>query len=195
MRRRSLMLVAVLSIAAASCGQVSDSSGLSSTVAVHGDWTIDVYNPDGTLDRHLEFSNDLTAVGADALASLAAGKVVAQTWSVSVDSATDVPPCPASSPDTACRVGNDNAAVATQPGAILLTASQTATRSGQIGAVFTTLVTATCDPGGCFAGPPAGSRTYNFTSTDIVDPATGGEYVIAEGQTFDITVEISFTSG
>ena len=38
---------------------VSASNGLSTAINVHGDWSIDVINPDGTVAVHREVSNAL----------------------------------------------------------------------------------------------------------------------------------------
>ncbi|GEM_PF-1860829 len=50
-----------------------DGSSPTQTVEVHGDWTIEVRDPDGTLASQHTFTNDLTEDGARALAGLLAG--------------------------------------------------------------------------------------------------------------------------
>lgn len=45
----------------------SPASGMNTGIRVHGHWTIDVLNHDGTLAKHVEFENALTLVGAEAL--------------------------------------------------------------------------------------------------------------------------------
>ncbi|MEA3511148.1 MAG: hypothetical protein U9R51_06910 [Actinomycetota bacterium] len=52
----------------------ADGSGTTSEgIQVHGHWTIEVRNPDGSLDEHIEFDNALEADGARLLAELLAG--------------------------------------------------------------------------------------------------------------------------
>src|SRR5713226_6208411 len=47
----------------------SESGGQKEGIKVHGHWTIDVRNPDGTLVTHREFENSLAASGTLSLAS------------------------------------------------------------------------------------------------------------------------------
>lgn len=69
MRLRSLALVAVIAMIVASCGGgAPEAADPSEGIQVHGDWTIDIYNEDGTLDERVEFSNDLTQEGRRVLA-------------------------------------------------------------------------------------------------------------------------------
>ncbi|MCC5948006.1 MAG: hypothetical protein JJT89_06075 [Nitriliruptoraceae bacterium] len=51
-------------------------------VEVHGDWTVDVYEPDGTLAASHEFQNALTGQGPRALVSVMGGIATVQGWSV-----------------------------------------------------------------------------------------------------------------
>ena len=75
MRRILIGLVAAFALVATSCGADPGADGetLASGIGVHGAWTIDVINLDGTLDERLEFSNDLLFSGAQTLALVVAG--------------------------------------------------------------------------------------------------------------------------
>jgi hypothetical protein len=54
-------------------------------IKVHGHWTIEVHNPDGTLANHREFENSLDAnAGAAALASPLARRAVGGLWLVTL---------------------------------------------------------------------------------------------------------------
>ncbi len=53
-------------------------------IGVHGAWTLDVLEPNGTLAKHVEFQNELSFPGADWLASLLAGDDTVGTWNVQV---------------------------------------------------------------------------------------------------------------
>ena len=66
---------------------VSASNGLSTAINVHGDWSIDVINPDGTLAEHREFTNQF--VGQTELVNLLTGKMVAGGWRIALDSTLD----------------------------------------------------------------------------------------------------------
>ncbi len=58
----------------ASCGGTPpEASGPNESIQVHGDWTINIYNEDGSLDSHVEFSNDLTNGGSEVLADVLSG--------------------------------------------------------------------------------------------------------------------------
>jgi hypothetical protein len=55
-------------------------NGLSAAINVHGGWSIDVTNPDGTLAEHREFNNALVLGGQRALAKLLGGDRAAGGW-------------------------------------------------------------------------------------------------------------------
>jgi len=68
-RSRTVGLLAVVALLIASCGGGSvEGSGVSDGIGVHGGWTIDVINPDGSLDQHVEFENAITEDGRNVLA-------------------------------------------------------------------------------------------------------------------------------
>lgn len=71
MRIRAVGLVAVLALVLVSCGGgTPEAAGPSEGIGVQGAWTIDVYNPDGTLDENHEFDNGLRVRGTELLAGL-----------------------------------------------------------------------------------------------------------------------------
>jgi hypothetical protein len=49
---------------------LSESGSGSEGIKVHGDWTVEVTNPDGSLARKIQFSNDITQWGFGVLAML-----------------------------------------------------------------------------------------------------------------------------
>jgi hypothetical protein len=51
-------------------------------IKVHGHWTIDVKNPDGSLASHHEFENALVQSGQNALSSVLAHNVAVVGWAV-----------------------------------------------------------------------------------------------------------------
>ncbi|HSP63214.1 MAG TPA: hypothetical protein VLQ90_09555, partial [Pyrinomonadaceae bacterium] len=60
----SLAVKAQTPAKAATSPAVESKGGQKEGIKVHGHWTIDVRNPDGTLVTHREFENDLQADGA-----------------------------------------------------------------------------------------------------------------------------------
>jgi hypothetical protein len=63
------------------------------SIKVHGHWTIDVRNRDGSLASHNEIENELVPTGATALNGLLAGNYSAPTWQILLGSAADAGPC------------------------------------------------------------------------------------------------------
>src|SRR5208282_2529634 len=86
----------------------SRAKGQHEGIAVHGHWTIEVKNPDGTVEKHVEFENSICPTqsnthftftgGALALSLLATGNAVPGAWMIvlgargDVNQATGVPP-------------------------------------------------------------------------------------------------------
>lgn len=70
MRTRTIALLGVLALVVAACGSgaTETAEGSSEGIQVHGEWTIDIYNEDGSLDERVQFHNEF--VGAGLLADL-----------------------------------------------------------------------------------------------------------------------------
>lgn len=207
MRVRLLGLVAVLGLVLASCGgATSEASGPSEGIQVHGDWTIDIYNEDGSLDRHVEFSNALTNGGGVFLAELLGDMTYAGTWGVEMYSADGSQPCVSSDGQpTSCWTyqpfslltpleGSDlslDLQVAVQDNQLTLSGSHDASADGQIDQVETHLYT--CDqPLDAVACSEALTDTVNFTHKSL-DP--GDIAQVSQGQLIEVQVVLSFTSG
>jgi hypothetical protein len=74
MRNRLVGIVAAIGMILTACGgATSDAAGPSEGIQVHGDWTIEIYNADGTLDERFEFSNSLTQYGSYAISNALVG--------------------------------------------------------------------------------------------------------------------------
>ncbi|MBT99186.1 MAG: hypothetical protein CL902_11240 [Dehalococcoidia bacterium] len=70
-----ILLLAILALSAfigcqAKPMVVSESGSESEGIKVHGDWTVEVTNPDGSLAKKIEFSNFITEDGREVLARL-----------------------------------------------------------------------------------------------------------------------------
>jgi len=62
----------------------TEGNGLSEGVTIHGDWVIEVQNPDGTLAEHREFSNAFMGPGKKIISDLLLSQKVAGRWSVHI---------------------------------------------------------------------------------------------------------------
>lgn len=60
-------------------------NGVAEGIKVHGDWVVEVFEPDGTLVRRAAFSNALTSGGTDTLSYLLLGQRVAGFFQVWLD--------------------------------------------------------------------------------------------------------------
>lgn len=78
--RYTVVLVAAL-LVAASAGSAQE-KGTAEGIKVHGHWTIDVKNPDGTLASHHDFENALQFAGQFALSGLLSGQLSAGGWAI-----------------------------------------------------------------------------------------------------------------
>lgn len=90
MKAKMICLLATAGLLLAACGASGSDQGggFGEAIAVHGNWTIDVLNPDGTLDEHHNFQNAFT--GAFALAPVLAMNKVVDGWGVLIVGDTDL---------------------------------------------------------------------------------------------------------
>lgn len=98
MTRRLVGLLSVLVMVIAACGSGGDQSagGPVEGIQVHGHWTIDVVNPDGSLDQHVEFENDLVDFADFYLVDLLAGTRTVGLWRIVLQGGQGAEdPCPA----------------------------------------------------------------------------------------------------
>jgi hypothetical protein len=66
-------------------GSLASSRNRGDGIKVHGHWTIDVRNPDGTLASHNEIDNDLIETAKPLLSRLLAKEPVLSEWVVTLD--------------------------------------------------------------------------------------------------------------
>jgi hypothetical protein len=76
---KAQLLTVVLGVVAA---MSAVSAQTSEGIKVHGDWEIEVRNPDGALVQRVEFKNALISSGQFILARLLRGEIVAGAWEV-----------------------------------------------------------------------------------------------------------------
>jgi len=74
-------------------------------INVHGAWTLDIRNPDGTLAKHVEFENALEPDGADYLASLLAGVDTVGVWNLTIVTSPGI--CGPDELPTGCSINTD----------------------------------------------------------------------------------------
>jgi hypothetical protein len=170
-------------------------------IKVHGDWTIEVKNPDGSLVSHHEFANALDSSGGVALAQMLARTKVAGEWGVSLWQVGSGlrPPCPSSS-DGACfigEVGGENPGapfktltVSVPPtgpnaGKLVLSGQATAEADGDIARVSTLV--------GLCAGTTAPASCTNYRSTVFTAHNFPTPIVVLANQIVQVTVVISFS--
>lgn len=199
--------------AAAPALHVKSNGGNHESITVHGWWTIEVKNADGTLAAHREFENSL-ANGATLLGSFLAGTETPGPWSVQLASNSGViridPPnatvldgqdaqtCLNNPAANVCSTG-----LSVAPTASGVTLSGSATLSDTsvpygVG-VVTTLVgmcsTGNLAPNACIQN--AGSNVSQAFTSRNLDGLNGDPQgvTINPGQTVSVTVNISFSSG
>ena len=171
-------------------------------IKVHGHWTIEVTNPDGTLAERREFENALTSSGASTMARFMGRRNSVGGWVVYLWTTTGTAPFM----DTQ---GNNNMALILEPSyalsdavyfknlvvdvpttgvnanKLVLSGNATAQRDGVINRVITAVnqLDATLPPSGAYV-----SSWQFFTQSDLATAVT-----VSGGQQIAVTVVISFS--
>lgn len=170
-------------------------------IKVHGHWTIEVRNPDGTVVTHREFENSLVPTGATQLSSILAGQRTPGTWSIRLIGNT-VEPClttagtgvdcdiyePAFGATGGPNLFNTLNVSTGAAGSLILSGTAVAGQTGEIDAVqsFEYYCAATVPPASCLSNGIVGNSF--FTSAGI-SPIVN----VTIGQTVAVTVSISFS--
>lgn len=170
-------------------------SGPSDGIKVHGHWTIDIKNADGTQASHHEFENALGPDGAAGLSSLLGhGGETLIGWGMAIlGSSQETSPCIGAcvvvEPVVSAYNGQSAILNVTAPtsgpnaGKIVLSASVTALTHGDVGIVFTDLFS---NPPGCAPGTCFTDRAF---SQRLLSIPIG----ISAGQIMQVTVVLSFS--
>lgn len=194
MRSRTVGLLAVVALLIASCGGGSvEGSGVSDGIGVHGAWTIDIINPDGSLDQHIEFENALLEEGVQALVELLARAQTTGPWMISLENASGTPPCPSFlgceivEPSWNGASDSTDLTVEAFAGSVFrMTGSVVATQDGEVRSVSTwnDSCVSSIAPADCSGG------TVDIFTSKALDPA---DFVsVVTGQTVQVQVDISF---
>ncbi|MHC4187818.1 MAG: hypothetical protein ACYSRQ_06460 [Planctomycetota bacterium] len=180
----------------------SPDDNLGESIAVHGDWTIEVRNADGTLVERRDFENTIASTGDNALAEILTRQWSVGGWTIAAGNYTieDNPFFDVSNPtvNTFCAIVEpggpaslpfqfDNLTIGTGAGGeqVVLSGSAIAQRDGSINGVLTLVarVDKTLPPAIDYA---AGS--WFFTEKNL-----GTTFPVSEGQLILFTVVISFS--
>jgi hypothetical protein len=222
--RWGLGLAAALAVAFLATGAIrvgaqapaNGAGGPGEGITVHGHWTIDVRQPDGTLVTHRDFENALTYAGAGVLVAVLSRGANISNWSIRLLAGTVAvedfsnDPCsvlPAGVSPAPCEIYEPNwypngpaifgnLAVRGQfnPNALMLNGTATADRVGQVGAVQG--IIATCDPLvtslNCAnpAQPNVPRSTNYFSAAAVVPPIN-----VVANQLIQASVTYTFSAG
>lgn len=179
------------------------SGGLGEGIKVHGHWTIEVQNPDGTLASHTEFENAVTPDGKNILGAFLARNLTVGLWAVSLDGGPNsacfnsannfIVPClivEAAYSGSVPTYMSKTLAVVGVPGGLVLSGTAVAAQDGQVGSVTTRLNTCanTQAPGALTTACTNEFADTLFTGTTLASPIA-----VSTGQQIQVTVNISFS--
>jgi hypothetical protein len=204
MKIRWIALLGALSLVLAACGgtigaaSVQESGAVSDGIGVHGAWTVDIINPDGTLAEHTAFHNELTTNGAAVLASLLDGSKRMTFWEISLGYPGGTSPCGSSQctlflgdgsqPETSDASYDLQVSTVVLNGSTVLRLSGTKTAATDSAINLVTTTIALCNGDDLSADcphDPAPPFTERWLDTPIQ---------VAANQTIQVQVEISFGS-
>lgn len=187
MRRKALLAVVAAALFMAGCaGTTEGSAPQAEGIVVHGDWKLDVYDADGTFDRTIEFHNEVVASGLETVAEVLSGERRIANWAFDVYSETAA--------DGPCGgICAEPLTPTTADGVLTLEGTVIADQDGEIGQVQAVTLSLECEPGVAECpSAPAGSRL--FSSKSIRD-GDGAQYIVTAGQSIQVSIEFTFTSG
>ena len=165
---------------------------------MHGDWTIDVFEPDGRLVQHHEFKNALLASGWIQLRLVLSRTVAQGEWGIDLHGSTSPQdPCLSGGSPSICGIVEStsglsgssvfkNLSISLITGGIRLSGTATAAKDGDIGRVETFA-------GNC-APSVAPASCVGLTGSNVVTSTTlGAPVAVTTGQQIVATVNITFS--
>lgn len=192
MRTRLIAALAVFVLligAGCSAGQ-PQGAGPTEGIQVHGDWTIDIYDPDGSLVDQRTFSNALETGGAHYLARLLLGEAtMSGLWTIRLGEGV----CP-SAFGGQCSIDFIEAEPmpnAADP-ALLIGVRLAGTVAAEVDGTISTVLT---NAGVCGGNQAPDDCPIAEASLDVTRTALSSPIDIAAGQVASVEVEITFTSG
>lgn len=198
MSANSFHRVAVVALAAALMLGGAPIAHAQQGIKVHGDWTLTVRNPDGTVVARYEFKNSLSVMfGADKLmAQILAGAVTPGYWTVTL---TGNPPTICNANNAPCRIAETGApSIANSENLtveiptsgplankVVLTGSLKIASAGAIVRVGTVL--SAC------ANTVAPASCNDQNQNDLTEKILASPVPVVANQTVDVVVVISFS--
>jgi hypothetical protein len=197
----TILPVALTAQEPSAAARAKPSGGQAEGIKVHGQWTIEVRNPDGTLASRTDFHNDLdTTTGSSILSLLLARQATPGYWFVFLyESSSSGPclnflnaqaPCMLSEPSTNFSGSDSTNLTVTSPtsganaGKVVLAGMVTAERNATIDGVVTQVLR--CPATGSPSTPCSGPiHTFTIGHPPAVSVVTG--------QIVQVTVVISFS--
>jgi len=188
--------------------KVSGGGGQHEGIKVHGHWTIEVRNPDGTVVTHREFENALQPSGASTLAAVLSRASSVGFWEVRVFTGTtsgpNSGPCSSNGNPSLCIMDESAPGYSASPisfptltvsnvggNSVVLTGNVTAALSVNIQNVETFL---NLCPNTVAPSSPCLASALIFTAADSTSNPPGFTGVgVSPGQTIAVTVVISFS--
>ena len=172
-------------------------NGTGEGIAVHGHWTVEVTDPDGTTVSRTEFENALSSIGELALATFLSRSSPVGSWQIEL--ADNVCENNSGTPTT-CFITEDsftqnqyfpNLTVTRLDSTVVLEGTAIVQRDDEISAVrtYVTVCLASTTPEDCDA-TTSPFPVFPFTATAL-SPAIP----VVTGQIIDVRVEISFSTG
>ena len=179
-------------------------------ISVHGHWRLEFINPDGSLDRVVEFDNEFLPEAAESLSNVLMGKLTPGSWEIYFANLLEEQgPCLAQgNVAVGCSIveaevgssGPSEFANLTielvggsgdTPFGLKLHGTATAAMTAPINYVMTRFRSCTADvaPENCVFVPGSNAPSHGFTRKQFVDTPEQ----VAEGQTVSVTVTISFS--
>ncbi len=180
-------------------------SGQQEGIKVHGQWTIEVRNPDGKLVSHHEFDNALTADGKESMGEFLRRASKPGEWVIALSHGNfNEWPCRSEGLSAQCVIFEPstqsitstqsnafkNLSIGLQGGNTVVSGTATAAANGKID-VVTTLLTRcpVASTGICsYTGP-----FYEHPFTSFSHKGLGSEINVVAGQIIQVTVVISFS--
>jgi hypothetical protein len=162
-------------------------------IQVHGHWTIEVHNPDGTLVTHTEFENALTGSGGGDLAAFLARTNTVGEWIVILVGNTtfylDERGAGSQAPNPGVVIGSLTPSVGAN-GTFMLSGNGAAPQANAISSVHTqpNICAPTVAPANC-----NGSSNLNFGGIPFLTSASVSPIAVSAGQIIQVTVVISFS--
>lgn len=202
MRRNLLVAVIAATLIMTGCAGTTDGASPSAEgIVVHGDWTLEVVNTDGSVATSSSFSNALGDIGAESLKDLLSRTETAGEWHVELWG-TPSPCNNTAGEERSCRATEvadfeanyfptltlDTSAA----GALTLTGAVTIQNDSTINAVSTRLATCTSATADCLNSGIAPASFSGKAASD--DPNDGfDEVAVTAGQQVQISVTFSFS--